>query len=408
MKNILSGHALLLILLIQANPAAAQSQTQLPHIAKFSPDSTQLFFSKGTTTQLIDVATGNVLATFQTKLPPINIVFSQDGSRAAFLQLAPIGVFDIKDEVDIYDIKSQKIVLELGADKNIVNAVFAANANKILISCSDNHAESIDIATGKTELVFSSFDRNGKLVPLTFFSPDGSLVFVVSLERVIEVFDSTDGKSLSKFTLNATIDAASAATTNGEKIFIKHEIADGDKAGGLFGTNKKQTTDLVNAADGTIITNVDTLYPQLPVISEDSTKAILGRSDFGHSAVVDTITGNKLLETNWLDLGYFGEINNGQGFNAFSRDGKWVSWISLGAEAISQSGPSKVDVVNIATGAHVLSIIDDENVTQSNNSTDDDRYDFKAFFIATAFSKDGTQIIGVTETGKLYKATLPK
>ena len=152
----------------------------------FSPDGAWLAVSGGQPIKLLDVASGQVVRTFEAQADndSFNIVFSPDGTL-----LADSGH---DGRIRLWDVASGQVARTLAhGTQNDVHDIAFSPDGKLLVSVGTDYTVRLwDVASGQT---LHTMSHNNGLYGVAF-SPDGRLVASASCDRTVKLWDVASGR----------------------------------------------------------------------------------------------------------------------------------------------------------------------------------------------------------------------
>ena len=152
----------------------------------FSPDGTLLAVSGGKPIKLWDVASGELVRTFeaQENNDSFNIIFTQDGKF-----LADCGH---EGKIRLWDVATGKIVRTFshGTHGDVHDIAFSPDGKYMASVSTDNSARLWEVASGK--MIQTMWHNDGMYG--VAFSPDGTMVASASCDRTVKLWDVASGR----------------------------------------------------------------------------------------------------------------------------------------------------------------------------------------------------------------------
>lgn len=180
---------------------------------KFSPSGTVLAVGGYKDVGLIDVASGNVLATLAGHADYVrSIAFSPDGKLLAAAGGSPQQFGEIR----IWNVETHQLIRTMQGHKDCIYSIaWSPDGNLIASGSYDKLVKLWNVATGKET---ANLQDHIDAVFAVAFSPDGKRLASASQDRTVKIWDVTTGKRL--FTLSDATDGLTgiAYSPSGDEI----------------------------------------------------------------------------------------------------------------------------------------------------------------------------------------------
>ncbi|MBV7326815.1 PQQ-binding-like beta-propeller repeat protein [Chloroflexi bacterium TSY] len=191
----------------------------------FSPDGHRLIIaSDDGMANLVDTASGQVLASLQHEKRVEQVLFSPDGHRLI------IGGDD--GMANLVDTASGQVLASLQHEKRVEQVLFSPDGHRLIIASDDGTANLVDTASGE---VLESLQHE-KGVRQVLFSPDGHRLVMVSVDGTANLVDTASGQVLALLqhedkvnTVDFSLDGQSMATASQDHTVRLWDSESGDQ-----------------------------------------------------------------------------------------------------------------------------------------------------------------------------------
>ncbi|MBC7507566.1 MAG: caspase family protein, partial [Ferruginibacter sp.] len=249
-----------------------------------------------------------------------------------------------------------RLVLPIGHTKNINEACFSPDGNKIVTASPDMTAKIWDVTTG---LLLADLEGHTEDVNSALFSPDGKKIVTASADKTAKIWDATTGLLLANLTEHAGAVNSAFFSPDGKKIVT----ASADRTAKIWNTETGKVLMELKAHDYNI---------NFAQFSPDGSKVVTASDD--NTAKIWNVFSGELL----LTLKKHSSSVDSAQFNF------------AGTRIVTISGDKTVKVWDVATGRLLMDIKRHTNYMQS-----------------VQFSPDGNKLLtaSLDHTVKLWNIT---
>lgn len=161
--------------------------------ADISADGHRIATAAGKTVYLLDIASGQKIATMEHNEKVTNVAFSPDGKR----------IFTASENktARFWSGITGKYLIELNQNKTILNAKFSPDGNRIITTCSDATAQVFDVPSGR----MVTNVQHGDPIANAYFSNDGRRIITKSNNGTSRLWDILSSQILMEMKNDGTL-----------------------------------------------------------------------------------------------------------------------------------------------------------------------------------------------------------